>query len=62
MEYFNIFAYGELMKDERLLELINRIPEKNSGKIIDFEKFFDKKIGYYGENKRKFLCEWNHSF
>ncbi|WP_459201932.1 gamma-glutamylcyclotransferase family protein [Methanococcus sp. CF] len=48
MEYVNIFAYGELMKDERLLELINRIPERNSGKIINFEKFFDEKIGYYG--------------
>ncbi|WP_183547112.1 gamma-glutamylcyclotransferase family protein [Methanococcus maripaludis] len=48
MDYFNIFAYGELMKEEVLLELIGRIPEKNFGKIYNFEKFFDEKIGYYG--------------
>ncbi|CAF29935.1 gamma-glutamylcyclotransferase family protein [Methanococcus maripaludis] len=48
MDYFNIFAYGELMKDEILFELINRVPEKNLGKIYNFEKFFDEKIGYYG--------------
>ncbi|MEO2117177.1 MAG: gamma-glutamylcyclotransferase, partial [Methanocaldococcus sp.] len=26
MPKYNIFAYGELMKKERLLELINRVP------------------------------------
>ncbi|WP_181508113.1 gamma-glutamylcyclotransferase family protein [Methanococcus maripaludis] len=48
MEYVNIFAYGELMKENVTLELIGGIPEKNSGKIYNFEKFFDEKIGYWG--------------
>lgn len=49
----NVFAYGELMKKERLNELINRIPEMKKGKIIGFEKFFDKSIGHYGIRKKE---------
>ena len=49
----NVFAYGELMKKERLKELINRIPEMKKGKIFGFEKFFDKSIGYYGVRKKE---------
>ncbi|AEH06545.1 gamma-glutamylcyclotransferase family protein [Methanothermococcus okinawensis] len=44
----NVFAYGELMKKDRLKELINRVPKMKKGKIIGYEKFFDKNIGYYG--------------
>jgi len=51
MNFNNIFAYGELTKDERLFELINRIPKKFNAEIHGFEKFFDKKIGYYGIRK-----------
>ncbi len=49
----NVFAYGELMKKDRLMELINRIPEMKKGKIIGYEKFFDKSIGYYGVRKKE---------
>ena len=49
----NLFVYGELMKDEVLLRLINRIPEKKKGKIKGYEKFFDYPIGYYGVRRRK---------
>jgi len=49
----NVFAYGELMKKERLKELINRIPEMKKGKIFGFEKFFDQSIGYYGIRKKE---------
>ncbi len=54
---FNVFAYGELMKEERLKELINRIPKMKKGKVFGFEKFFDDIIGYYGarEKKNKFI-------
>ena len=49
----NVFAYGELMKKDRLKELINRIPEMKKGKIMGFEKFFDQSIGYYGIRKKE---------
>jgi len=48
----NIFAYGELMKDSVLLDLIGRIPEKKKGYIKNYEKFFDESIGYYGVRKK----------
>ncbi|AEF97246.1 gamma-glutamylcyclotransferase family protein [Methanotorris igneus] len=50
---FNVFAYGELMKEERLKELINRVPKMKKGKIFGFEKFFDEGIGYYGIKKKE---------
>lgn len=49
----NLFVYGELMKDDVLLRLINRIPKKKKGKIKGYEKFFDYSIGYYGVRKKE---------
>ena len=49
----NVFAYGELMKKERLLELINRVPKMIKGKVYGYEKFFDETIGYYGARKKE---------
>ncbi|ACV24797.1 gamma-glutamylcyclotransferase family protein [Methanocaldococcus fervens] len=53
MKKYNVFAYGELMKKERLLELINRIPNMIKGRVYNYEKFFDKTIGYYGAKKKE---------
>ncbi|XRO74992.1 gamma-glutamylcyclotransferase family protein [Methanocaldococcus sp. 28A] len=50
---YNIFAYGELMKKERLLELINRVPKMIIGRVYGYEKFFDETIGYYGARKKE---------
>jgi len=49
----NVFAYGELMKKERLLELINRVPKMIKGRVYGYEKFFDETIGYYGAKKKE---------
>ncbi|HIP17329.1 MAG TPA: gamma-glutamylcyclotransferase [Methanothermococcus okinawensis] len=49
----NLFAYGELMNDEVLLKLINRIPSRKKGKIKGYEKFFDNSIGYYGIRRKE---------
>ncbi|GEM_PF-1855997 len=53
MSKYNVFAYGELMKKERLLELINRIPEMIKGRVYNYKKFFDETIGYYGARKKE---------
>ncbi len=50
---YNVFAYGELMKRERLLELINRVPKMIKGRVYNYEKFFDESIGYYGARKKE---------
>jgi gamma-glutamylcyclotransferase (GGCT)/AIG2-like uncharacterized protein YtfP len=49
----NVFAYGELMKKGRLLELINRVPKMIKGRVYGYEKFFDVTIGYYGARKKE---------
>ncbi|MCQ6254506.1 gamma-glutamylcyclotransferase family protein [Methanocaldococcus sp.] len=49
--YYNVFAYGELMKKDVLLKLINRVPKMIKGRVYGFKKFFDKSIGYYGAVK-----------
>ena len=41
------------MKDEILLILIDRIPNRKKGKIKGYEKFFDNSIGYYGIRKKE---------
>ena len=53
MSKYNVFAYGELMKKERLLELINRIPKMIKGRVYNYEKFFDETIGYYEQGKKR---------
>ena len=53
MSKYNVFAYGELMKKDRLLELINRIPKMIKGRVYNYEKFFDETIGYYGARKKE---------
>ncbi len=49
----NLFVYGELLKEEILLNLIKRIPLMENAKIVGYEKFFDEKIGYYGVRKKE---------
>ncbi len=47
----NIFAYGELCKDNILKSLIGRVPKKIKGKVFGYKKVFWDDIGYFGAIK-----------